>query len=147
MRQVITIILVTLDYIIVLFLFHFESFLHGSTALIKVPVGSKPNNQSLHPFENHPTTNTFNQQTLNITNNNQTQTLHVTNMPPYTKHSKYKPRKPRTALVIYFFSFLFRIVLFLLFISVIYSVFIYKLLHSLLKNWHFGQKVIKIFNY
>ena len=24
-------------------------------------------------------------------------------MPPYTKHSKYKPRKPRTALV--FFSF------------------------------------------
>ena len=103
MRQVITIILVTLDYIIVLFLFHFESFLHGSTALIKVPVGSKPNNQSLHPFENHPTTNTLNQQTLNITNNNQTQTLHVTNMPPYTKHSKYKPRKPRTALVLFCF--------------------------------------------
>ena len=99
MRLVITIILVTLDYVIVHFLFHFESFLHGSTALIKVPVGSKPNNQSLHPFENHPTTNTVNQQTLNITNNNQTQTLHATNMPPYTKHSKYKPRKPRTALV------------------------------------------------
>ena len=99
MRHVITIILVTLDYVIVLFLFHFESFLHGSTALIKVPVGSKPNNQSLQPFENHPTTTTLNQQTLNITNNNQTQTLHVTNKPPYTKHSKYKPRKPRTALV------------------------------------------------
>ena len=45
------------------------------------------------------TTNTLNQQTLNITNNNQTQTLQVTNMRPYTKHSKYKPRKPRTALV------------------------------------------------
>ena len=44
----------------------------GSIALIKVPVGSKPNNQSLHPFEHHPTTNTLNQQTLNITNNNQT---------------------------------------------------------------------------
>ena len=71
----------------------------GSIALIKVPVGSKPNNQSLHPFEHHPTTNTINLQTLNITNNNQTQTLHVTNMRPYTKHSKYKPRKPRTALV------------------------------------------------
>ena len=106
MRQVIAIILVTLDYVIVLFLFHFESFLHGSTALIKVLVGSKPNNQSLHPFENHPTTNTLNQQTLNITNNNQTQTLHVTNMPPYTKHSKYKPRKPRTALVVFVFVFL-----------------------------------------
>ena len=104
MRQVITIILVTLDYVIVLFLFHFESFLHGSTALIKVPVGSKPNNQSLHPFENHPTTYTLNQQTLNITNNNQTQTLDATNMPPYTKHSKYKPRKPRTALVPLYFS-------------------------------------------
>ena len=72
-----------------------------STALIKVPVGSKPNNQSLHPFEHHPTRNTLNRQTLNITNNNQTQTLHVTNMRPYTKHSKYKPRKPRTALVKY----------------------------------------------
>ena len=65
----------------------------GSTALIKVPVGSKPNNQSLNPFEHHPTTNTLNQQTLNITNNNQTQTLHVTNMRPYTKHSKYKIAK------------------------------------------------------
>ena len=74
----------------------------GSTALIKVPVGSKkPNNQSLHPFEHHPTTNTLNQQTLNITNNNQTRILHVTNMRPYTKHSKYKPRKPRTALVFF----------------------------------------------
>ena len=72
----------------------------GTTALIKVPVGSKPNNQTLYTFEHHPTTNTLNQQTLNITNNNQTQTLHVTNMPPYTKHSKYKPRKPRTALVV-----------------------------------------------
>ena len=71
----------------------------GSIALIKVPVGSKPNNRSLHPFEHHPTTNTINLQTLNITNNNQTQTLHVTNMRPYAKHSKYKPRKPRTALV------------------------------------------------
>ena len=57
------------------------------------------------PFEHHPTTNTLNQQTLNITNNNQTQTLHVTNMRPYTKHSKYKPRKPRTALVFFFFFF------------------------------------------
>ena len=78
----------------------------GSTALIKVPVGSKPNNQSLHPFEHHPTTNTLNQQTLNITNNNQTQTLHVTvtNMRPFTKHSKYKPRKPRTALVSVYFE-------------------------------------------
>ena len=27
----------------------------GSIALIKVPVGSKSNNQSLHPFEHHPT--------------------------------------------------------------------------------------------
>ena len=73
--------------------------INDSTALIKVPVGSKPNNQSLHPFEHHLTTNTLNQQTLNITNNNQTQTLHVTNMRTYTKHSKYKLRKPRTALV------------------------------------------------
>ena len=72
-----------------------------TTALIKVPVGSKPNNQTLHPFEHHPTTNTLNQQTLNITNNNQTQTLHVTNMRTFTKHSKYKPRKPRTALVFF----------------------------------------------
>ena len=64
----------------------------------------QPNNQTLHPFEHHPTTNTLNKQTLNITNNNQTQTLHVTNMRPYTKHSKYKPRKPRTALVILDFN-------------------------------------------
>ena len=52
------------------------------------------------PFKHHPTTNTLNQQTLSITNNNQTQTLHVTNKRPYTKHSKYKLRKPRTALVL-----------------------------------------------
>ena len=28
-------------------------------------------------------------------------------MRPYTKHSKYKPRKPRTALVLYYFIYLF----------------------------------------
>ena len=55
--------------------------INGSTALIKVLVGSKPNNQSLHPFEHHLITNTLNQQTLNITNNNQKQ--HVINMRPY----------------------------------------------------------------
>ena len=67
--------------------------INGSTALIKVPVGSKANNQSLHPFEHHLTTNTLNQQTLNITNNNQTQTLHVINMRPYTKHSQVQTAK------------------------------------------------------
>ena len=79
--------------------------INGGTALIKVPVGSKPNNQSLHPFEHHLTTNTLNQQTLSITNNKQTQALHVIKMCPYTKHSpKYKPRKPRTALVFWIIS-------------------------------------------
>ena len=82
---------------------------NGSTALIKVPVGSKPNNQSLHPFEHHLTTNTLNQQTLNITNNNQTQTLHVINMRPYTKHSQVQTAKAenRSSFFLKFFFFFF----------------------------------------
>ena len=66
----------------------------GSIALIKVPVGSKPNNQSLHPFEHHPTTNTINLQTLNITNNNQTQhytskiCAHILNTPNTNRESR-----------------------------------------------------------
>ena len=65
----------------------------GTTALIKVPVGSKPNNQTLHPFEHHPTTNTLNQQTLNITNNKHkhymSQTCaHVLNTPRTNRESR-----------------------------------------------------------